>query len=63
MILGGGILSGCGSARAEPQVGSRRALAEPADAKVRLRRSVVKAMPSLAAARPKVESFRTKGCE
>jgi hypothetical protein len=40
-----------------------RAVADPADAKVRLRRSGVKALPSLAAARPQIELSALKAAD
>jgi hypothetical protein len=51
--VGGGILSAV----------EARAVADPADAKVRLRRSVIKALPSLAAARPQVELSALKAAD
>jgi hypothetical protein len=51
--VGGGILSAV----------EARAVADPADAKVRLRRSGVKALPSLAAARPQIELSALKAAD
>jgi hypothetical protein len=51
--VGGGILSAV----------ETRAVADPADAKMRLRRSVVKALPSLAAARPQIELSALKAAD
>ena len=53
MIVGGGILSAV----------EARAVADPADAKVRLRRGGVEALPSLAAARPQVELSALKAAD